>query len=155
MTNLDKLLHTTIGFGNVYNDAWKKVAGGYPFYNIRRADENKYLIEMALAGFDLETIEITLDRGVLHIKSVTNGKQEALDPTTFLFNGFSRRDFHRAFTLNGGVEVKNAEFVNGVLKVFLEHVIPEEKKPKKIQINVPQPRVGDTDRLYLTEESNL
>lgn len=152
MSNLEKIFYSTIGFDKVLNDAWAKATTGYPFYNIKKVGDNKYALEMALAGFTMDDIEITLDKNNLIIRSVA---KESAEKAEYLYRGFALRDFARSFTLNDHMEVRNAEFINGVLKVFLELVIPEEKKPKKIQINVPQPDSKTTGPHYLTEDSTL
>jgi len=106
-------------------------AAAYPPINIKKTDDNKYLLEMAVAGFGKNSIELTLEQNKLRIA----GKAEASDETTeYLYKGISTRPFERTFMLNDDVVVNNAQYVNGLLKVWLEHIIPEEKKPKKIDI---------------------
>jgi molecular chaperone IbpA len=106
-------------------------ATAYPPINIKKTDDNKYLLEMAVAGFGKNSIELTLEQNKLRIA----GKAEASDETTeYLYKGISTRPFERTFMLNDDVVVNNAQYVNGLLKVWLEHIIPEEKKPKKIDI---------------------
>jgi molecular chaperone IbpA len=105
----------------------------YPPYNIKKIDENKYVIEMAIAGFAQSNLEITLENNVLNIKgsiSSDDGKENQ-----FLYKGIAERAFSRNFRLADMVEVKNAELINGLLKIWLERIIPEEKKPRKININ--------------------
>jgi molecular chaperone IbpA len=110
----------------------------YPPYNIKKVDDNKYVIEMAVAGFGKQDIELTIEDSTLTI----NGKLETIDQLTadgikqtFLHKGIADRGFTRKFTLADNVEVKNADLFNGMLKVWLEAIIPEHKKPKKIDIN--------------------
>jgi molecular chaperone IbpA len=110
----------------------------YPPYNIKKVDDNKYVIEMAVAGFGKQDIELTLEDGTLTI----NGKLETVDQLTadgikqtFLHKGIADRGFTRKFTLADNVEVRNADLFNGMLKVWLEAIIPESKKPKKIPVN--------------------
>jgi molecular chaperone IbpA len=112
----------------------------YPPYNIKKVDDNKYVIEMAVAGFGKQDIELTIADGVLTI----NGKLETIDQLTadgikqtFLHKGIADRGFTRKFTLADNVEVRNADLFNGMLKVWLEAIIPESKKPKTIDINTP------------------
>jgi molecular chaperone IbpA len=106
-------------------------AAAYPPINIKKTDDNKYLLEMAVAGFGKNSIELTLEQNKLRVA----GKAEASDETTeYLYKGISTRPFERTFMLNDDVVVNNAQYVNGLLKVWLEHIIPEEKKPKKIDI---------------------
>ena len=114
----------------------------YPPYNIKKIDDNKYVIEMAVAGFGKQDIDIELADGKLIIK----GKTQAGEPSEkdsagnwtwpqVLYQGLAMRPFTRQFTLADRVEIKNAELMNGILKVVLEAIIPEANKPKKIEIN--------------------
>lgn len=131
-----KHFNTTIGFEPILkklkdmNETLPKIPT-YPPYNIRKVGENKYVIELAVAGFGKQDIELELQDGVLTIKGQTSTDN---DNTEFLFKGIADRAFTRQFTLADTVEVKNAELINGMLKVWLERFIPEEKKPKKIDI---------------------
>jgi molecular chaperone IbpA len=103
----------------------------YPPYNIKKVDENKYVIEMAVAGFGRQDLELELKEDVLTVTGRT-GTDEA---TEYLYKGIADRAFTRQFTLADTVIVKNADLINGMLKIWLERFIPEEKKPKKIVIN--------------------
>jgi molecular chaperone IbpA len=106
-------------------------SAGYPPFNISKIDENNYLIEMAVAGFGKSNLDITLSDGVLTI----NGKLESDDDSAmYLHKGIANRAFTRKFALVDSVEIKNADLVNGMLKIFFENVIPEHKKPRKISI---------------------
>ena len=107
----------------------------YPPYNIKKIDENKYVVELAVAGFTKQDIEITLDGGKLIINGKVRDSNELDDANAYYFyKGIAERAFTRTFTLADSVEIKNAEMVNGILKVWLENFIPEHKKPKKIDI---------------------
>lgn len=138
LTDPFSIAHTLgIGFDNVFkklNDmntlGLKGIA--FPPYNILKVDENKYVIEMAVAGFNKSSLSIELNGGVLKI----TGSSEPLNDGGgyYLYKGIADRAFTRTFSLADTVEVKNAELVNGMLKVFLENIIPEENKPKKIEI---------------------
>lgn len=118
-----------------------KLAQNYPPYNIKKIDENKYTIEMAVAGFGKQDIEIELSGSNLVIKgNVQQGEPAEQDSKgewtwpSFLYQGLAMRPFTRQFTLADNVEIKNAELINGILKIVLEAIIPEEKKPVKIEI---------------------
>ena len=102
----------------------------YPPYNIKKVDEDRYVIEMAVAGFGKSEIDIELQEGLLSIR----GKIDATDNTEYLYKGIAERGFKREFTLADNVEVKSSTLVNGMLKIWLEAFIPEEKKAKKIDI---------------------
>jgi molecular chaperone IbpA len=102
----------------------------YPPYNIKKVDEDRYVIELAVAGFGKSEIDIELQEGLLSIR----GKIDATDNTEYLYKGIAERGFKREFTLADNVEVKSSTLVNGMLKIWLEAFIPEEKKAKKIDI---------------------
>jgi molecular chaperone IbpA len=108
---------------------------GFPPYNIKKTDENKYVIEMAVAGFAKTDFELTLEGSKLTIAGKTKDASDMDNANAYYFyKGIAERAFNRTFTLADTVEVKNAELVNGILKVWLENFIPESKKPKKIEI---------------------
>jgi molecular chaperone IbpA len=119
-------------------EALGKTIPGYPPYNITKIDENKYSIELAVAGLTKNNIEIELANNTLTIKgglmSVDEMAKDTVNPVQYLYKGIADRYFTRKFTLADHVEVKGSALVNGMLKVFLEHAIPESKKPKKIEI---------------------
>lgn len=105
----------------------------YPPYNIKKIDENKYVIEVAVAGFGQQDLELELQEGTLTIKG--NTVASSYPGSEYLFKGIADRAFTRQFTLADTVVVKNADLVNGMLRVALERFIPEDKKAQKININ--------------------
>lgn len=112
------------------SDAIAQAKLSYPPYNIRKVDDTKYVVEIALAGFGKQDIEIEL----LYNKLVVKGNVASTD-NDYIFRGIANRAFTRQFTLADSVVVKDAGFINGMLKIWLEHIIPEENKPRKIEIN--------------------
>lgn len=136
------LLPSSVGFDDMFRNletvtrTMQKGLSSYPPYNIKKVDENKYVIEVAVAGFGKQDLELELREGVLSIKGT-----HTLDTLTrdgineiYYHKGIADRAFTRQFTLADTVEIKNAELINGMLKVWLENIIPESKKPKKIDI---------------------
>jgi len=125
-----------VGFDDQFNRLQKlhdditKNIPNYPPYNIRKVDDTHYVIEMAVAGFGQNEIDIEIDGGKLVVKG--NVSQETED--NFLFKGIANRAFTRTFALNDQVEVKDAELFNGMLKIALERLIPETQKPKKVAV---------------------
>jgi molecular chaperone IbpA len=114
----------------LHDDVTKNIPN-YPPYNIKKIDETHYVIEMAVAGFGQTDIDIEIDGGKLIVK----GNVESAEPDeNFLFKGIAARAFTRAFALNDQVEVKDAELFNGMLKIALERLVPEEKKAKKVPV---------------------
>ena len=114
----------------LHEDLTKNIPN-YPPYNIRKVDDTHYVIEMAVAGFGQNEIDIEIDGGKLVVKGNVNA-ETAED--NFLFKGIANRAFTRTFALNDQVEVKDAELFNGMLKIALERLIPEEKKAKKVAV---------------------
>ena len=104
----------------------------YPPYNIVKVDENKYVIEMAVAGFGTQNLDIEIQDKVLTIKGGVSVDEN--NPANYIFKGIADRAFTRKFTLADTVEIKDAELINGMLKVWLENMIPEEKKARKVDI---------------------
>jgi molecular chaperone IbpA len=132
--DLDKFF---VGFDDQFNrlqklhDDLTKNIPNYPPYNIRKTGDNTYTIELAVAGFGQSEIDIEIDGGKLIIRGNVGNDTEAND---YLFKGIATRAFTRSFAIDDQVEVKGAELFNGMLKIALERMIPEEKKPKKVQI---------------------
>ena len=103
----------------------------YPPYNINKLDDFNYQIEMALAGFSKSDIEVKTVDGQLTIKSI---ESEAKDEKETLHRGISKRKFSRTFTLADDIKVNGAELKDGMLLIDLEKIVPEEKKPRTIDI---------------------
>ena len=137
MTSLlfPKLDHFMIGFDpmiDMLKAASKdvaKYAPSYPPYNIKQIKENKYVIEMAVAGFSKTDIEITLEGNKMIVKGATNDDDE-----NYLHKGIANRSFERQFTLADKIEIKDAEIANGMLRVWLENMITAQDAIKKIGI---------------------
>jgi molecular chaperone IbpA len=108
-----------------------KTTPNYPPYNIKQVDDNKYVIEMAVAGFAKTDIEVTLEGNKLVIKGET---KEAEDAATYIFKGIANRNFVRQFTLADKVEIKDAEIANGMLKVWLQNMVKVQDAVKKITV---------------------
>ncbi len=130
----------SVGFDNLFNDFDKMLSfnsssiNHYPPYNIRKLNDTDYVIELAVAGFGKKDIEVKSVENTLTIKSVDK-KQEVLDKDeSVLHQGISKRSFTRSFTIADDVVVKGADLKDGLLSVKLERIIPDEKKPKIINI---------------------
>lgn len=115
-----------------FHESVAKNIPNYPPYNIKKTGDNTYVIEMAVAGFGKQDIEITTEDDKLVIKG--NVESDETPQDDLLWQGLAFRPFTRMFTLNDQVEVNNAEMINGLLKVTLERIIPESKKPKKVEV---------------------
>lgn len=132
-----------IGFDKMFDKLAAATPGqtnnNYPPYNIVKTEEYKYELQLAIAGFASDDLDIELKDGVLQIE----GKKEVEDKN-YLHRGISARSFRRTFTLADTVIVKGADLKDGILTINLENIIPEEKKPHKIAI-------GNGKQEFLTE----
>lgn len=130
-----KLMPFTVGFDDLFDRLFdlNESNSGYPPYNISKTDDSNYVIEMAVAGFNKKDIEIQLSDGNLTVRSLFDSEEENKS-SSFIHRGISQRSFVRKFTLSDEIRVKNAELTDGMLRINLEKLIPEHKKPKLIQI---------------------
>ena len=138
--DMEKALGFTVGFDSMFDRLFGALdhpnpnpnnKQGYPPYNIRKDGETKYFIEMAVAGFSEEDLEVELKEGILTVQSKPLNEE---DETTYVHRGIAKRTFERNFTLSDDVIVKGCGLINGMLTVELEKVIPEEKKSRLIPI---------------------
>jgi molecular chaperone IbpA len=104
----------------------------YPPYNIKKVKENKYVIEMAVAGFAKSDIEITLEGDKLVIKGAST--EDEADIQNYLFKGIANRSFNREFKIADKVEIENAEYTNGMLKIWLSNMVKAQDLIKKIPL---------------------
>jgi len=129
-----------VGFDSIIDELMRTNAQqtntNYPPYNVIKHTDDKFTIELAVAGFDEQDIKITVDKNVLLIKGEQRQDVGELDKEVeYLHRGISARNFTRSFTLADYVEVVDATAANGILKVELERQVPEAAKPKTIAIN--------------------
>ena len=138
----NQLRPVTIGFDNVFDHFERMmddhnfnemVRYNYPQYNIVKTVDYTYNIELALAGFNKKDIDITMEDGVLNIKSSVEATKDK-DEDGVIHKGIAKRYFSKSFTIAEDVEVKGAELKDGLLKVSLERIVPESKKPRTISI---------------------
>ena len=140
----NQLRPISVGFDNVFDHFEKMFEGdffetptiNYPPYNIVKTGINKYDIELALAGFNKKDVSIEYADNLLTIKSVKKDKSEQKDAEgNILHKGISQRYFSKSFTISDDTEVKGAELKDGLLRISLERIIPDSKKPRTIEIN--------------------
>lgn len=136
------LLPSTVGFDRLLStldealNIPEKVLTSYPPYNIAKISEDKYVIELAVAGFKREEIDITLEDNKLTVQG--NAKKDEDGSKTYYHRGIALRNFTRVFTLADTVVVNSADLVDGMLVVELQNIIPESKKPRKIFLGSTQ-----------------
>ena len=105
----------------------------YPAYDIVKTGENKYDVEVALAGFNKKDIKVEFADGQLSIESIKNQTTKEKDNGK-IYKGIAKWYFKKSFSIADNCEVKGAELKDGLLKVSLERIIPEAQKPKVIEI---------------------
>lgn len=157
MTDLQKvfgdIVRSSVGMEK-FMDAHKQIAelaskvnSHFPAYNIKKLDENKYEVELAIAGYTINDVSIELDKNVLSIRSEKQDLGALAD--AFIYKGFTYKGFNRSFTLEDNVRVEDAELVNGLLKIYLERLVPEGQKAQKIDIRQPG---GKSKKTILNED---
>ena len=122
-----------VGFDSLFEELNRladRKEPNYPAYNIAKDDEEHYRIELALAGFGTDDISIQTEKGVLTIEA---SKSEQTD--TYIHQGIAQRAFSKMFRLAEYMRVEDAQFVDGILTIFLMREIPEADRPKQISIN--------------------
>ena len=131
LINLNKFLTKSIGFEDVFNRFFElqDFNGGHPFYNIKRIKDDKYVLEMALAGYKKSEVKVDVTDGVLSIKGNTGKEADE-----YVHRGISKRSFAKQLQLSEYVECKGAKLEDGMLKVNLEYNPPENKRPKTIEV---------------------
>ena len=138
----NQLRPVTVGFDNVFDHFERMmddhnfnemVRYNYPPYNIVKTGDYTYDIELALAGFNKKDIDITMEDGMLNIKSSVEATKDK-DEDGVIHKGIAKRYFSKSFTIAEDVEIKGAELKDGLLKVSMERIVPEHKQPKTIEV---------------------
>ena len=137
--NLNQLTPYAVGFDRVFDQlntyaANNATSTGFPPYNIRKGGDYTYAIEMALAGFSKNDIEIEVAEGLLTVRSVKEDNETNEEYDSKIYRGISYRKFNRKFTLADDIVVNDASLENGMLEITLERIVPDSKKPRKITI---------------------
>ena len=131
----------SVGFDSIFEEfdrvleSTERYNSNYPPYNIRKISENDYKIEVALAGYSKDDIELELKESTLTVRNKVKEKIVNEDSNGVIHKGISTRQFERTFTISEDIKVKNAELKNGLLNIDLTRIIPEEKKARLINIS--------------------
>ena len=134
----NQLRPLSVGFDDVFNhfesmfDYDMVNVSNYPPYNIVKTGDNKYDVELALAGFNKKDINVSVENGMLTIESKEDKSKDK--DSEVIHKGISKRYFKKSFTISDDVEVKGAELKDGMLRVSMEKIIPEAKKLRTIDI---------------------
>ena len=132
----------SVGFDSMFEEfdrmleSTERYNSNYPPYNIHKLSETDYKIEIALAGYSKDDIELELKENTLTVRNKAKEKviNENGNGNGVIHKGISTRQFERSFTISEDIKVKNAELKNGLLNIDLERIIPEEKKSRLIDI---------------------
>ena len=133
VSDFDPFRNLTVGFDNIFDQLSALShfeTPNYPPYNIKKVDKENYQLEMALAGFSKDDIEVEAKENTLSVSAKSSDK----DDDSFVHRGIAQRAFKRQWTLMEHLEVKDAKFKDGVLVVDMKLNLPEEKKPRTIKI---------------------
>ena len=138
MTRFATLYPQFVGFDQLFNELERLVEGthqprntSFPPHNIIKVDDNRYIVEMAVAGFGEDEVSVEIQDGTLVVKGEKSDKSEI----NYVYRGIGTRSFTKSIRLNDTIEVRGAQFKDGILKIGLENVIPEHKKPRKIEFS--------------------
>ena len=131
LININKFLNRTIGFEDVFTRFFQmeEYNSTYPFYNIKKVNDEHYSLEMALAGWKKADLDVSVNDGVL---SIVGKIKTSAD--NYIHKGVAQRAFTKRLQLSEYVECKGAKLEDGMLKVELVYNPPEGKKPKIIEV---------------------
>lgn len=150
--DLTPLLRTSVGFDDLFGLADSRTAfnddGGFPPYNIERVSDDDYRIEMAVAGFAPEELDVQVQENTL---TIAGQAAQAEGDRTYLHRGIAKRAFERNFRLADSIRVSGARFENGLLIVDLVREVPEHKRPRRIEIN----SAGETGSARISGDTDL
>lgn len=131
-----------VGFDHLFKEldhTTRHANDHYPPHNILKIDENQYLIELAVAGFSQDELEVDIKERTLTVKG-----EHPSQGREYIHRGISTKKFKRTFRLSEYVEVHGADLVDGVLAIDLKFVLPEEMRPRKINIGNSEETKHDT-----------
>lgn len=143
MTRLEKELDEIVNsllFPARYAKSFVNSGATYPPYNIIRLNEQNAVLEVAVAGFKENELNVVVEDGVMKV----SGRKQEPDNIDYIYKGIGTRAFERNFTLSKDAQIERAEYADGILSIFVVYIVPEEKKPNSIPIK-------RGERLYLTE----
>jgi molecular chaperone IbpA len=136
---LDSIIETLL-YPSRHTTTYAKSGPSYPPYNIIRLSDTETVLEVAIAGFKENEVNVVVENEKLKI----SGKKEVADSSNYLYKGIGTRAFERSFAISKDTKVTRAEYADGVLSIFMHYEVPEEKKPKQIPVQ-------RAEKVYLTE----
>ena len=147
---------STVGFDSILNELdallnAQTPTSTFPPHNIIKLDDYQYVVELAIAGFNKQEVTITLKDSLLEIKGQKNPEDSEIQ---YLHKGIGTRSFIKTIRLADTVEVKGADFKDGILRISLENVIPDAKKPRNIEISDFLPVIKSKEKELLVENDS-
>lgn len=143
--------NSVVGFDQFFDELdqfYSKIPKtNHPPSNIVRMDENNYIIQVSVSGFKPEDLEVLIEENVLKVSGKMD-ESSKIPNEKYLYRGISGRNFTRYFRLHDYMQINQVDLVNGILNVHLEYVLPEEKRPRKIPIQL------SSDSLKLTNQGS-
>lgn len=137
LLDFPSITRSTVGFDRLFDDIERTFvnssSNNYPPYNVEQLNENEWRISLAVAGFGMDNLEITLEKNLLTVEGTAPKSGE--ESVKYLHKGISGRNFRRTFMLADHVEVENASLELGILTLSLKRNVPEALQPKRIAIN--------------------
>lgn len=147
--DLSPLYRTAIGFdrlADMLSNASRVDSNGYPPYNVESLGEDRYRITMAVAGFSDDEIDIVTEQNTLTVSGAKKEDAESNEEREFLYRGIATRSFERRFQLADHVKVEGARLENGLLHIDMVRELPEQMKPRKIEIGSGRMLDNEKDR---------
>lgn len=138
--DIDDIVNTLL-FPSRYAKSFVNSGTSYPPYNIIRLNDQQAILEVAVAGFKESELDVIVEDGILKISGKKNADPETIN---YIHKGIGARAFERTFTLSPDAKINRAEYTDGILSVFVDYVVVEQKKSNSIPIN-------KGERVYLTE----
>ena len=134
---------STVGFDRLFDmlesGPFSQGSDGYPPFDLQQDGEDRYRITLAVAGFAQDEIDITAQQNLL----IVSGQKRDEDRGEYIHRGIAARAFERRFALADYVQVKGAELKDGILSIALAREIPEEMRPRRIEIGSSTARIGE------------
>ena len=142
-----------LGFDHIFDqldNIHQHAKDTYPPHNVVKDEEMKYTLEIAVAGFKQEHIDIEVKD---HILTVSGNRPQRRDSSAYVHKGISARNWKKSFRLSEYTEVTGADLIDGILTVKLEVILPEEKLPRKITIGTYEGKNDNNSSELLTESA--
>lgn len=123
---------------SLFDDVYRAASTSFPPYDIVKTGENEFELQLALAGYSPEDLSVTVENGSVIVASERSESKDDKEDDAVLYRGIAKRSFRLSYRLNENTEVRDASLDNGLLSIKFERVVPEEQKPRQIEIKTAQ-----------------